>query len=60
MSKPEKIIEAWWNLETLTPGQIQTKYLKEPIAKKYLKKESYVKKFSLFKDAETIEFPQIW
>lgn len=35
MSKPEKIIEAWWNLETLTPGQIQTKYLKEPIAKKY-------------------------
>ncbi|MDA2328235.1 AAA domain-containing protein [Bacillus cereus] len=60
MSKPEKIIEAWWHLETLAPGQIQTKYLKEPIAKKYLKKESYVKKFSLFKGAEMIEFPQIW
>lgn len=60
MNEPEKVIEAWWHLETLAPGQIQTKRLKERVAKKYLKKENYVQKFTVLNNAATMEIPLFW
>ncbi|PYF05636.1 AAA domain-containing protein [Ureibacillus chungkukjangi] len=60
MSELEKTIESWWHLETLAPGYIKTKYLKERIAKKYLKNNQYVQKFKVFKDEATMELPNIW
>lgn len=60
MIELEKTIEAWWHLETLAPGQIQTKYLKERIAKKYLKKGNFVEKFKVLDNARTLEIPLLW